>query len=47
MTFKPTQIVAAAALLVAGTAAFAQAKAPEPDYTLSYNIVVLAIKKNF
>lgn len=37
MKFSPLNIVAAIAVLVS-TASFAQTKAPEPDYTLSYNV---------
>lgn len=39
MKLKSTSALALAALL-AGTAAMAQTKAPEPDYTLSYNVGV-------
>jgi uncharacterized protein (TIGR02001 family) len=35
---KVTQISITALLLVAAAGAFAQAKTPEPDYTLSYNV---------
>lgn len=37
---KPTQICLAALLSVTTAGAFAQAKAPEPDYTLSFNVGV-------
>ena len=44
MAFKTTQkmVLAALASLVASGAAFAQTKAPEPDYTLSYNVGVVS-----
>ena len=37
MNFSPIKIAATLAIL-ASTASFAQTKAPEPDYTLSYNV---------
>ncbi len=37
MNFSPIKVAATLALL-ASTASFAQTKAPEPDYTLSYNV---------
>lgn len=40
MEFKIAQTMVLAALAVSG-AAFAQTKAPEPDYTLSYNVGVV------
>ncbi len=40
MKFKRTQKIVLAALAVSG-AAFAQTKAPEPDYTVSYNLGVV------
>jgi uncharacterized protein (TIGR02001 family) len=39
---KIAQKMVLAALAVSGGAAFAQAKAPEPDYTLSYNVGVVS-----
>lgn len=41
MEFKIAQKMVLVALLVSG-AAFAQAQAPEPDYTLSYNVGVVS-----
>jgi uncharacterized protein (TIGR02001 family) len=38
---KKTQMIVLASLALVGSAAFAQAKAPEPDYTLSYNVGVV------
>jgi uncharacterized protein (TIGR02001 family) len=35
---KKTQMIVLASLALVGSAAFAQAKAPEPDYTFSYNV---------
>jgi uncharacterized protein (TIGR02001 family) len=35
---KKTQLSVLAALALVGSGAFAQAKAPEPDYTFSYNV---------
>ena len=40
MKLKSTQKMVLAALALCG-AAFAQTKAPEPDYTLSYNVGVV------
>lgn len=37
MQIKKTQLIVLAALAMSGTA-FAQTKAPEPDYTFSYNV---------
>lgn len=38
MQIKKTQLIVLAAIALAGTAAVAQTKAPEPDYTFSYNV---------
>lgn len=38
MQINKSQMIVLASLALAGSAAFAQAKAPEPDYTLSYNV---------
>lgn len=38
MQIKKTQLLVLAAIALAGTAAVAQTKAPEPDYTFSYNV---------
>ena len=38
MQIKKTQMIVLAALALMGSSAFAQAKAPEPDYTFSYNV---------
>ncbi len=38
MQINKTQMIVLATLALAGSTAFAQAKAPEPDYTLSYNV---------
>lgn len=38
MHIKKTQLIVLATLALAGSSAFAQAKAPEPDYTLGYNV---------
>ncbi|MFC5496506.1 TorF family putative porin [Caenimonas terrae] len=38
MQSKNTQIIVLAMLAMTGAAAFAQPKAPEPDYTFSYNV---------
>jgi uncharacterized protein (TIGR02001 family) len=35
---KKTQMIVLAAIALVGSSAFAQAKAPEPDYTFSYNV---------
>jgi uncharacterized protein (TIGR02001 family) len=35
---KKTQMIVLATLALAGSAAFAQAKAPEPDYTFAFNV---------
>ncbi len=40
MKFSPVKIAATLAIL-ASTASFAQTKAPEPDYTLSYNVAAV------
>ncbi len=40
MKFSPIKIAASMAIL-ATTASFAQTKAPEPDYTLGYNVAVV------
>ena len=40
MKFSPVKIAASLAIL-ASTASFAQTKAPEPDYTLSYNVAAV------
>ena len=40
MKFSPVKIAASLALL-ATSASFAQTKAPEPDYTLAYNVAVV------
>ena len=40
MKFSPLKIAASLAIL-ASTASFAQTKAPEPDYTLAYNVGVV------
>lgn len=40
MTFTPLKIAASLAILATSTA-FAQTKAPEPDYTLAYNVGVV------
>ena len=41
MKFSPVKIAATLAIL-ASTASFAQTKAPEPDYTLSYNVAAVS-----
>ena len=41
MKFSPLKIAASLAIL-ASTASFAQIKAPEPDYTLAYNVGVVS-----